>query len=306
VPVKHYRRAKPLESGARVALISPAGPLQKPEELSRAQENVRALGWEPVVFPHARDKTGYLAGNDRDRLSDINAALRDETIDGLWCLRGGYGMIRILAGIDYEALSITPKPVIGYSDITALHAAIQRKCGLVTYHGPTAREPLTDFSRLSLERALIGQTNSCGTASKAREINPGTAEGRLVGGNLAVLASLCGTPFMPDLTDGILILEDIGEAVYRIDRMLEQLKLSGALNGCKAIAFGACVKCPDDAGGGGRPFDQVLGEIARAFNIPCIAGIPVGHIDEQWTIPLGATATLDTKTSTLTVTSYTS
>jgi muramoyltetrapeptide carboxypeptidase len=110
---------------------------------------------------------------------------------------------------------------------------------------------------------------------------------------------------MPDLTDGILILEDIGEAVYRIDRMLEQLKLSGALNSCKAIAFGACVKCPDDAGGG-RPFDQVLGEIARAFNIPCIAGIPVGHIDEQWTIPLGATATLDTRTSTLTVISYTS
>ena len=134
MPVKHYRRAKPLESGARVALISPAGPLQKPEELSRAQENARALGWEPIVFPHARDKVGYLAGNDRDRLSDINAALRDPTIDGLWCLRGGYGMIRILAGIDYEALSIAPKPVIGYSDITALHAAVQRKCRLVTYH----------------------------------------------------------------------------------------------------------------------------------------------------------------------------
>jgi muramoyltetrapeptide carboxypeptidase len=306
VPVKHFRRAKPLESGARVALIAPAGPLQKPEELARAQGNVRAFGWEPIVFPHASDRIGYLAGNDRDRLDDINAALRDPGIDALWCLRGGYGMIRILAGVDYDALSRTPKVIIGYSDITALHAALQRKCRIITYHGPTAREALSDFSRDSFERAIVQQTDSLGAVSKAREINAGEAEGRLVGGNLAVLASLCGTPFMPDITDGILILEDINEPVYRIDRMLQQLKLSGALTGCKAIAFGECVKCPDDAGGGGRAFDDVLGEIAQALGVPCIAGIPVGHIDAQWTLPLGATATLDTKTRTLTVTSYTS
>jgi muramoyltetrapeptide carboxypeptidase len=121
-----------------------------------------------------------------------------------------------------------------------------------------------------------------------------------------VLAALCGTPFAPDLSDGILILEEINEPVYRIDRMLQQLKLTGALNSCKAIAFGECVKCPDDAGGGGRPFDEVLGEIAHSLGIPCLAGIPVGHIDEQWTIPLGAMATLNTSTRTLTVTSYTS
>jgi muramoyltetrapeptide carboxypeptidase len=304
--MKHYRRAKPLESGARVALVAPAGPLQKPEELARAQENARAFGWEPIVAPHATDRIGYLAGHDRDRLNDFNAALREPNIDGLWCLRGGYGMIRILAGIDYDALSRTPKPIIGYSDITALHAAVQRKCRLITYHGPTAREPLSDFSRESFERAVIGQSDSCGTAPKAREISPGTAVGRLVGGNLAVLASLCGTPFMPDFTDGILILEDINEPVYRIDRMLQQLRLSGALAGCKAIAFGECVKCPDDTAGGGRPFDEVLRETAHALGVPCLAGIPVGHIDEQWTIPLGATATLDTKTRTLTVTSYAS
>lgn len=295
---------KPLESGARIALVAPAGPLQKPEELARAQENARAFGWEPIVALHATDKTGYLAGNDRDRLNDINLALRDPNIDGIWCLRGGFGMIRILQGIDYDALSRTPKPIIGYSDITALHAAVQRKCRLITYHGPTAREPLSDFSRDSFRRAVVTQTDSCGAAPTAREINPGTAEGRLVGGNLAVLASLCGTPFIPDLTDGILILEDINEPVYRIDRMLQQLRLSGALIGCRAIAFGECVKCPDDAGGGGRPFDEVLGEIAHGLGVPCLAGIPVGHIDAQWTFPLGATATLDTTTRTLTITSY--
>jgi len=297
---------KPLTSGARVALVAPAGPLQKPDELIRAESNARALGWEPIVGRNARAKNGYLAGSDRDRVDDINTALRDDSIDALWCLRGGYGMLRILEGVDYGSLDNAPKPIIGYSDITALHAAVQRKCGLITYHGPTAREPLSDFSRDSFERAITAQVDSCGEAPKAREIRPGRASGRLVGGNLAVLTSLCGTPFMPDLTDGILILEDIGEPVYRIDRMLHQLKLSGALNACNAIVFGECVKCPDDAGGGGRPFDEVLGEIAAAVDVPCLAGIPVGHINEQWTIPLGAMAKIDTASRTLTVTPYTS
>lgn len=304
--VKHFRSPAPLTSGAHVALIAPAGPLPKSEELPRAQDNTRTLGWEPIVGPHATDRVGYLAGKDRDRLHDINQALRDPKIEAIWCLRGGYGMMRILAGIDYDALSRAPKSIIGYSDITALHAAVQRKCRLVTYHGPTAREALTDFARDSLRRAVIEQSDSCGVAPNAREINAGVAEGRLVGGNLAVLAALCGTPFAPDLSDGILILEDINEPVYRVDRMLQQLKLSGALNGCKAIAFGACVKCPDDAGGGGRAFDEVLGEIAHELGVPCLAGIPIGHIDEQWTIPLGAIAKLDTSKRALNVTSYTS
>jgi len=304
VPVKHFRSAKPLAPGAHVALIAPAGPLQKPEDLPRAQENTRLLGWEPIVGPHATERVGYLAGHDRDRLNDINRALRDPTIDAIWCLRGGYGMMRILAGVDYDALSRAPKAIIGYSDITALHAAVQRKCALVTYHGPTAREAMGDFACDSLRRAVVEQTDSCGVAPNAREINAGSAEGRLVGGNLAVLASLCGTSFAPDLSDGILVLEDINEPVYRIDRMFQQLKLSGALNGCKAIAFGECVKCSEDAGGGGRPFDEVLGEVADALGVPCLAGIPIGHIAEQWTIPLGAMAKLDTAKRALTVTSY--
>jgi len=212
-------------------------------------------------------------------------------------------MIRILPGIDYDALNRTPKTIIGYSDITALHAAVQRKCMMISYHGPTARETMSEFSRDSFLRALVEQTDSCGLAPNAREISHGHAEGRLVGGNLAVLASLCGTPFAPDLTDGILILEDINEPVYRVDRMLQQLMLSGALNGCKAIVFGECVKCPDDAVSG-RPFDEVLGEIADELGVPCMAGIPVGHINEQWTLPLGAMATLDTKMRKLTVTAY--
>ena len=264
------------------------------------------MGWEPVVGAHALERMGYLAGSDRNRLNDINRALRDPNVSAVWCLRGGYGMIRVLDQIDYDALTKSPKAIIGYSDVTALHAAVQRRCKLVTYHGPTAREALSDFSRDSLERAVIGRSDSCGAAPAARELNAGTAEGRLVGGNLSVLTSLCGTPFAPDYTDSILILEDVNEAVYRIDRMLQQLRLSGSLNGCRAIVFGDCTGCKEDAGGGGRPFDEVLGEIAHALGIPCLSGIPVGHIAEQWTIPLGATAKLDTATRTLNVTSYTS
>jgi len=304
VSTKHFRSAEALAPGARVALIAPAGPLQKPDELQRAEDNARSLGWDPIVAPHATDRTGYLAGKDRDRLDDINHAIRDRKIDALWCLRGGYGMIRILPGIDYDALDQAPKAIIGYSDVTALHAAVQRKCRLISYHGPTARETLSEFSRDSFLRAVVEQKDSCGIAANAREVSHGRAEGRLVGGNLAVLASLCGTPFAPDLTNGILILEDINEPVYRIDRMLQQLMLSGALNGCKAIVFGECVKCPDDAGGGARLLDEVLDEIAEELGVPCMAGIPVGHINEQWTIPLGATGTLDTRTRTLTVTAY--
>jgi muramoyltetrapeptide carboxypeptidase len=304
VPLKRFRCAKPLESGAHVALLAPAGPLQKPEDLPRAQENTRTLGWEPIVGQHAREREGYLAGHDRERLNDLNRAIRDPKIEAIWCIRGGYGMIRILDKIDYDALSRTPKVIIGYSDITALHCAVQRRCKLVTYHGPTAREIMSDFSRDSFRRAVIGQTDSCGTVPDARELNAGTAEGRLVGGNLAVLASLCGTPFAPDCTDGILILEDINEPVYRIDRMFQQLKFAGVLNGCRAIVFGQCTSCPEDAGGGGRPFDEVLGELAHAMGVPCLAGIPIGHIADQWTIPLGAIGKLDTKTRTLSVTSY--
>ena len=306
MPLKQFRCAARLESGASVALIAPAGPLQKPEELPRAQENTRTLGWEPIVSAHASDRFGYLAGSDRDRLNDLNRALRDPKIDAIWCLRGGYGMIRIIDKVDYEALSKSPKAIIGYSDITALHAAVQRRCKLITYHGPTAREPLSDFSRDSFERAVVKQVDSCGTAPAARELNAGTAEGRLVGGNLSVLSALAGTPFALDYTDCILILEDINEPVYRIDRLLQQLRLAGSLNGCRAIVFGDCTGCPDDAGGGALPFDDVLGEIAHTLGIPCLAGVPVGHIAEQWTIPLGAVARLDTKTRTLNVTSYNS
>jgi len=291
----------PLMPGARVALVAPAGPLRNAAELERAVATTRSLGWDPVVAEHALARRGYFAGDDAQRLGDLMVALSDPDIAGIWCLRGGYGAMRLLAGIDFDALARAPKALLGFSDVTALHAALSTRCDLVSFHAPTARQHLSDFSRDSLARAVIAQTDSCGVAPGARIIRGGRALGRLAGGNLALIASLCGTPFAPDLRGTILVLEDINEAVYRIDRMLRQLMLAGALDGCAGIAFGQCTDCAEEADDGARSLDEVLGETADAIGIPCLAGIPVGHIPEQWTLPLGATAELDVDARRLTV-----
>jgi len=295
------RWPEPLAPGARVALVAPAGPLRGDEEFARASSNARALGWEPVVAAHAHARTGYFAGDDATRLRDLTDAMHDRAIDGIWCLRGGYGAMRLLPDIDYDAFARAPKPVLGYSDITALHAALWTRCGVITYHAPTARQPLTGFSRDSIARAVTAREDSCGIAADARIIRPGLAEGRLAGGNLAVLTALCGTRFFPSLAGTILVLEDINEAVYRVDRMLRQLLLAGALDAVSAIAFGHCTSCSEESDDGARGLDEVLGEIADILGVPCIAGIPVGHIPDQWTLPLGAAAELDVEARRLSV-----
>jgi muramoyltetrapeptide carboxypeptidase len=295
------RAPPPLAAGARVALIAPAGPLRGRDDLDRAIANVSDLGWEPVVATHALARTGYFAGDDDTRAADLDMALRDTRIDGVWCLRGGYGAMRLLDRIDWSVLRERPKPVLGYSDVTALHGAIARQAGLVSYHAPTARTPLSAFSRASLERALMRGEDSCGVADRARVLRPGRTMGRLEGGNLAVLAALIGTPYLPLLDGAILVLEDVNEAVYRIDRMLAQLRLSGALHGVRAIIFGECTNCPEESDDGARRLDDVLLELANTLRVPCLAGVPIGHVGEQWTVPLGALAEVDCEERRLTV-----
>lgn len=289
-----------LRAGARVALVSPSGPITRAEDLERASENARSLTWEPVLGKHAAKKRGYLAGTDQERLEDLNGALRDSSIAAIWCVRGGYGSMRLLENIDYAALRAKPRPVIGFSDITALHAAIQKRSGMVSFHAPTARGELSDFSRESMRRALAEQSDPCGIAPEAREISPGRATGRLAGGNLALIAALSGTEFFPDLSGTILVLEDVNEPHYKVDRMLQQLLLAGALSGCNAIVFGDCRSSEQDETTAG--LDELLASVSGRLRIPCLAGIPMGHIADQWTIPLGANASLDTGERKLSVT----
>ena len=292
---------RPLGSEARVALVAPSGILPDRAQVDLAIENARSLGWVPVLGENVSALHGYLAGTDEQRASDLNKALRDDSIDAVWCVRGGYGAMRLLRDIDFAALRANPRPVIGFSDITALHAAIHRECGIVSFHGPTARGELTGFSRDSLLRALEAQVDPCGEAPGARVLRPGKARGRLAGGNLALIASLMGTPWSVDFDGAILIIEDIDEAVYRVDRMMRQLLLAGALAKCAAIVAGDFRPPAGETSGGNRSVDEVIAEAAEEAGIPCLAGAPFGHIDDQWTIPLGALAELDTDARSLRV-----
>ena len=290
-----------LAPGARVALVAPAGPVSKDGTFHTAVQQAKSFGWEPVIGDNVGARTRYLAGSDEQRLHDLNAAFRDESIDGIWCLRGGYGVMRILDGLDTAAMRSRPRAVIGFSDITALHTAVGRHAEVIGYHGPHAAAHLTSFSRDSLTRAVVQGTDSCGIAPAARTLRPGRAQGRLVGGNLSLLASLCGSRYAPDYDGGILIIEDVDEATYRIDRMLRQLALNGALATLAGIAYGQFTEEGGRANATSPSREQLLRETADMVGVPAIAGIPVGHIDDQWTIPLGAMAELDADAKSLQV-----
>ena len=300
LPGSSLIRPPKLGIGARVALVSPSGPLRDVSELSRAESHVRLFGWEPVLGPHAMSRNGYFAGSDAERLSDVSAAIADPSIDGIWCLRGGYGAARLLPSLDASAVAAHPKTLIGYSDITALHALWQ-KAGVVSYHGPTARATLTTFSTDSLRRAVTAGSDSGGVAADAAVLRDGRVTGRLAGGNLALVASLCGTPWALDFTNAIVVLEDVNEATYRIDRMLTQLRQSGAFDGCVGLALGHFTNCDENADAGSRSLRDVVQECADALAVPALLGIPVGHIDDQWTLPFGALATLDCGAKQLTI-----
>ena len=289
------RHPPPLGPGARVALVAPSGPLAGPADLDRAMTNARTMGWEPVPGPSVLARDGYFAGTDQQRLDDLNAALRDDTIDGIWCLRGGYGAMRLLEGLEYSALRRRPRAIMGYSDITALHSAVASRCEVVTFHAPVARAELTPFSRDSLERAVMRGTDPCGTAADARTLRPGRARGRITGGNLALLAALAGTAFAPNYDRAIIVIEDVNEDVYRIERMLLTLRLGDAFSTCAGIVFGAFTNVPSERPdhGGARSLDAVLREVADQLRVPCIAGAPIGHVADQWTVPLGAVGELD-------------
>jgi muramoyltetrapeptide carboxypeptidase len=284
----------PLAPGARIGLIAPSGPLRDATDLEQGIQNVRTFGWEPVVGQHVLERDGYLAGSDEHRIADLNRFAADDSIDAIWCLRGGYGAMRLLDAIDYDAFTRHPRPIIGYSDITALHSAIGQRSNVVTFHGPTARADLTPLTRDSFAE-VMAKTHAtddlaCGGM---RTLVRGRATGRLAGGNLALVSALVGTPYAWDFDGAILILEDVSEHVYRIDRMLTQLRLSGALDRVAGIAFGGFTDIPDDAANAERPLERALREVAEHVGVPCVMNFPIGHVPDHVTLPLGAIAELN-------------
>jgi muramoyltetrapeptide carboxypeptidase len=300
-----------LAPGARVAIVAPSAPCLELDDFARADELCRALGWEPVPGRHLRERAGYLAGTDEARLADLNAALGDDRIDGVWCIRGGYGMTRILDAVDLAAVARRPKPIIGYSDITALLNGVTTATGVVTFHGPTARAPLPAFSRRHLERAVAtpapaGRLERLPLAdvlvpreNRIVPLLPGVAEGPLFGGNLTLLQCLIGTRFFPHLDSAILFLEDVGEPLYRVDRMLAHLRAVGALARLAGVVVGRFTEMTREMGDGAFGFDEVLLQYFQPLGVPVAYGFPVGHIPDQWTLPLGVPARLDAGTGEL-------
>jgi muramoyltetrapeptide carboxypeptidase len=295
-----------LAPGARVALVAPAGPLLETDDLTRAEALCRALDYGPVLAPAAGRRYGYLAGSDDERLADLNTVIRDPTVDAIWCIRGGYGSTRILDRVDFDALARRPRPLIGFSDVTALLIGALSRAGVVAFHGPVARASMPAFTRTHFERVLTG-TTPAGRLGRLAEpagvliprqdrivsLCSGVAEGPLIGGNLTLLQCLIGTPFFPDLAGAILFVEDVGEDLYRVDRMLAHLRMAGALRGLAGVVVGRFTELRRHMHDGALGFDEVLATYFGPLRIPVAYGFPIGHIDDQWTLPLGVRARLD-------------
>lgn len=291
-----------LRPGDRVGMINPARAAFRREPVEIQAEALAAVGLEPVRGPNFHKRRGYFAGTDEERAADVNGFFADPEIKGLMGI-GGWGSARVLPHLDYALIRSNPKVVAGFSDVTALLAGLHAKTGLVTFHGPHPRVKTSAeyFRRVLFDGEAVEYRNPVTVAEdelvQTRDrwatITPGRARGRLVGGNLTVLAALVGSPYVPDLRGAILFLEDVNEEVYRVDRMLTQLALAGLLDGLAGFVFGRCSRCEPGTSYGSLTLEEVLDDHVRPLGIPAWRGALIGHIKSQFTLPLGVEAEID-------------
>ncbi|MES2157559.1 MAG: LD-carboxypeptidase [Pseudomonadota bacterium] len=313
-PVAPPALVKPprLRPGDMVGLIEPAGFTDDAFDLALVMETIRAMGLVPKPAAHLAQRHGYLAGRDADRAADVNAMFADRQVKAIFAVRGGWGCARILPFLDFATIRANPKLLVGFSDITALHLAFAAKAGFTTIHGPNTASSWGKFSwdafravafdgatptfasPVGVEDRLVQRTG------RIRTFGPGKATGRLIGGNLTVLAALMGTPWLPDFTGAILFVEDIGEQPYRIDRMLTQLALAGVLGKLAGVMFGQCTDCgPSGASYGGFTLSEVLQQHLAPLGIPAFQGAPFGHVANQISLPVGIRAEMDADAGTI-------
>lgn len=295
-----------LKAGDTLGLIHPASATFQKMDLEITVDNLKALGFKVKPGAHALDRYGYLAGKDVDRAADINALFADPEVQGICAVRGGWGAARTLPLLNFETIAKNPKALFGFSDITALHMAIPAKTGLVTFHAPTGFSSWTEssanwFRRVVIDGEAVQFVNEpdfkgrlVPVGFRTQTIVPGKAEGRLLGGNLTVLAHLVGTPYLPDFAGKILFLEDVHEGIYRIDRMLTHLKLAGLLSKIKGFIWGQCSDCePDSSGYGSLTIEEVLDDHIKPLKVPTYRGAMIGHVERQFTVPEGIPAEMD-------------
>lgn len=296
-----------LRKNATIGIVSPASPQRDMSRLDKGIRYLEGLGHTVVLGQHARDRhAGYLAGTDDQRLSDLHRMFADPRIDAIFCARGGYGSARLLSRLDYSLIRRNPKILVGYSDITSLQLALWQKARLVTFSGAMPSvdmveniDPLSEeqFWRVLTSRRPLGRLRQPWPTTM---IQPGDAEGRLLGGNLSVLVSLLGTDYMPSLRGSILALEDIGEETYRIDRMLMQLVLATPRRRPAGIAYGFWSQSARPLGSTPhRDIAEVLEERRDLSRGPIIADLMYGHERTKFTLPFGIRARLTTRTGEL-------
>ncbi|MCA5004603.1 S66 peptidase family protein [Sphingobacterium bovistauri] len=306
--VKSLLKAKVLKEGDTIGIITPAGALSDEETITMTKEVLAYFGFKVKEGKFIRYRYGNLAGTDEERLSDLHAMFGDKTVQGILCIRGGNGASRLLPRIDYELIRNNPKVLLGYSDITALILAFYAKAGLVSFHGVVGSSTWSNyvaklFKEQFLENKLAVYENPTKSDSqiiqykdRIQTITPGIAEGTIIGGNLTLLSGLCGTPYLPDFKGAILFLEEIDEKSERLDRMFCQLMNAGILSQISGFIFGKCSNCGPTGGYGSLTLEQMLNDYIKPLGIPAFSGAMIGHISDQFLMPVGVKARMDAST----------
>jgi muramoyltetrapeptide carboxypeptidase len=290
-----------LQPGDTIAAINP-GAFTYRKEVTKFFKAIENLGLKVKLGKHFYDRYGYLAGKDIDRAADVNAAFADPAVQAIFTGMGGWGCNRILPLLDYNTIRNNPKIILGFSDVTSLLLAIHAKTNMVTFHGPLGVSSWSQFTVGSLKQILFdGEAAVLANIPtvKVETIARGTARGKLVGGNLSVIAAAVGSVYLPDWDNCILFVEEVGEEVYRVDRMLTQLKLAGILDRISGFIFGQCTKCEAEKPEESLTLEQVLSDIIRPLRIPAWYGSMVGHIRDKFTLPIGLQVEIDADLGTI-------
>ncbi|MDQ3322938.1 MAG: LD-carboxypeptidase [Acidobacteriota bacterium] len=307
-------KPKVLRAGDTVGLITPATEVLDPERLALAERTVNYFGLRMKRGKNVGKSFSTYRESVQARLDDLHEMFRAPEVKAIFAVRGGYGSMQLLDRIDYDLIRRNPKIFVGYSDITAMHLAINKNSKLVTFHGPVVLSRFTEYTQQHFRRAVFDaqplgkltnpkESNEIRPAHALRTIVSGAATGQLTGGNLSLICATLGTSFEIDTRGKILFLEDVGEQAYRIDRMLTQLRLAGKLEQAAGVIWGECEKCGESGANPSSASPYTLGEtidnIFSALKIPVLSGLTIGHTNNQLTLPLGLTATLDAANGTL-------
>ncbi len=302
-------KPKALKKGDIIGIISPAS---SPDDFTRIEQGVRyleSLGYRVKLGKHIFKRYGYLSSTDDERAEDLNGMFADEKVRAIICVRGGYGTPRLLDRVDYSLIKRNPKIFVGYSDITALQLAIFKRTGLVTFSGPMLAVDIysnfDDFSEEFFWRILTSKERKIEIKNpdgvELNTLKPGKATGILLGGNLSLIASIMGTKYQPNFNESVLVIEDIGEEPYRIDRYLSQLKNSGVLYKISACILGQFTDCVPKEPEKSLTLEQIFNDYLGNLKIPVISNLSYGHIPQKLTLPLGVKVGLDAKRQKITI-----